>query len=85
LELQTPAQKIVVFGLVLAFLAIVLTLAAWTFVSLSDAQQTTFSHWLDRHWAAILASVPTVAAAVLGYLFGHAKGKTAERAARAPV
>jgi hypothetical protein len=45
------------------------------FVSLSDANQTAFGHWLDRHSAAIWGFVPGAVVAVATYLFGRGAGQ----------
>jgi hypothetical protein len=77
MNLETPWQRIAVFGAWLAFLAVLAVSGAWMVSSLSDANAKSLGDWTDAHsagiWGFLIGAIPATAT----YFFGQAKGKAA--------
>lgn len=71
MNLQTPAQRIAVLGIVVGLLAVIALASSWIVTS----NITSLGHWLDKRspaiWGFLIGAVPSIAA----YLFGKGAGK----------
>lgn len=75
MNLETPMQRIVVFALSLAFLAVLAIVFGSVVASLSDANQQSFGNWFQDHWSSIWKVGVGVLPAIITYLFGRRAGQ----------
>jgi hypothetical protein len=75
MNLETPAQRIAVYAISIAFLATLVIVFGAVVSSLSDTNQTRLGDWLGTHWSTIWKTGIALLPAVIAFLFGRSSGR----------